>query len=228
MGKWIDRAVLTAFIAAALYLLFLSAFGSVLASAGMSFTCCALLIHARRKKPQRMTRQQAKTLLECWAYGPDDEAKRRIESLTDLSDAKLIYLPKHPTAVLSTSDVFSAWKAGRGEQKLVLAAPCHTDGRARTFAHTLQHPDVTILDSSRLIPLIRKSGLTASGTPHPRYRLHRLCTLMAELPRRRPWYKSLASGAVLMLLYLFSGSVSYLFLATAMLFISGVSLRARP
>lgn len=227
MGKWIDRAVLTAFAAAALYLLFISAFGSILPAAALSFVCCSLLIHARAGRPGRLTRHQARTILERWAYGSDDDAKAHIEALIDVSSSKLVYFPKHPTATLSMSDIFNAWKSGRGEDRLIIAAPCYADGRARTFSRTLQHPCITILDASRLIPLIRKSKIPSPAPSRPSDFLRRLGALLSELPRRRPWYKHLASGLLLILMYLFSGSIVCLILATAMLFLSGVSLRTR-
>lgn len=229
MGKWIDRTVLTALIAAILYLLFLSAFGSIIPAAGMAFICCALLIHARRGKSGRMTKHQAQMILERWAYGPDEEARIQIEALVVDSepDAKLVYLPKHPTATLSISDAFNAWKANREANKLILATPCYADGRARTFSRTLQQPNVILFDTSRLIPLIRKSSLSAPRSPSGRRLLARLRIALSELPSRRPWYKSLAAGIGLMLVYLLSGNAAYLILATSMLFLAGVSIRSR-
>jgi len=229
MGKWIDRAVLTSLAAAAFYLLFLSAFGSIIPAACMAFMCCALLIHVRRGRPGRMTKRQAQTILEHWAYGPDDQARAQIELLigTGKPGEELVYLPKHPSATLSMTDAFSAWKSHRSAKKLILASVCYADGRARTFARTLQEPYVAILDAARLIPLIRKSSIPVPHSPGRRRLAAKLRLTLSELPSRRPWYKSLAAGTGLMLVYLLSGNAAYLALATAMLFLAGISIRSR-
>lgn len=229
MGKLIDRTVLIALTAAALYLLFLSAFRSIIPAACMAFLCCTLLIHTRRGRPGRMTRHQAQTILEHWAYGPDEQARVQIELLIGPGkpDGELVYLPKHPSATISMTDVFGAWKANRSTKKLLLASVCHADGRARTFARTLQEPSVVILDASRLLPLIRKSSIPVPRSPGGRRLAAKLRLSLSELPVRRPWYKSLATGIGLMLVYLLSGNAAYLALATAMLFLAGISIRSR-
>ena len=229
MGKWLDRALLTSLAAAALYLLFLSAFGSILAAACMSFGCCGLILRAFRGKAGRMTRHQAKTLLDSWAYGPDDDARASIARLSGISGAnpKLVYLPKHPTASVSVSDVFGAWKSARGQNRLIIAAPCYSDSRARVFARTLQQPSAELLDAPRLISLIRRSELKAPQIPRGRMILKRFRIILSGLPGRRPWYKSLGAGLALMLVYLVSGNAAYLILSVSTLFLAGVSIRAR-
>lgn len=229
MGKWIDRAVITGLAGAALYILFLSTFGSIIPAASMAFVCCAILIRLSRRRSGKLTRQQAKSILEGWAYGPDEEAQKKLAALISKADpeSSLVYLPKHPSAEFSVSDVFSAWKKHRGAQRLNLASPCYASGRAHIFARTLQEPCVTIFDAARLIPLIRKSDIQAPHSPQSRILLHRLHMALSELPERRPWYKSLAAGIGLMFIYLISGLTAYLILATAMLFLAGVSIRRR-
>lgn len=229
MGKYLDRAVLIVLTASALYLLFLSASGSILTAACLSFLCCATLLHFLRKKSGRMTRRQAQALLTLWAYGSDDTARTNLENLTGISsaDAKLVYLPKHPSASLSVSDVFGAWKSSRSQSHIIIAAPCPSDSRARTFVRTLHHPSAEILDAPKLISLIRRSNLNAPPLPHGRMILNRFRALLSELPLRRPWYKSLTVGTALMFVYLISGNTAYLILSISMLFLAGVSIHAR-
>lgn len=229
MGKWIDRALLTALAAATLYLLFLSAFGSIIPAACLSFACCALCLYALRGKAGRLSRHQAKAILESWAFGSDEDARTQLEAIVKGIDpeATLVYLPKHPAVELSVSDVFNVWKANRSADRLILASTCYACGRARVFSKTLQKPTLLLLDTARLIPLIRKSGLSISNDPGTNTRIPRLRMMFCELPDRRPWYKSLASGLGLMLIYLISGLTAYLILATGMLLLAGISLRHR-
>ncbi len=228
MGRWLDRALLFSLAAFALYLLFLQAVGNVLLAAGLSFVCCAMMIQLRRRHAGqvRMTRVQAGMILESWACGPDDEARKQIAELIR-KDGALSYFAKHSSATLGVGDVFSAWKSHRGEGHLILAATCHSDGRARTYAATLANPSVEILDAAKLIPLIRRSSIPPPHAPAGRQFFRRIRDIFAALPERRPWYKSLLYGLGLMLLYLVTGSAAYLVLAMGMLLLSGVSLRAR-
>lgn len=229
MGRWIDRAVLTAMTAFFLYLLFVSAFGNIILAGGMSFFCCALLLrfqHGRGEK-YRMSKLQAQTILENWAYGEDDAAKAQLESLIGKSTGEVVYLPKHPTTTLSMNDIFSAWKGHRDAEKIIVAAVCHSDGRARTFAATLQAPTVEIMDAARLIPILRRSTLPPPHTLRGWQLFLRLKSLLMELPSRRPWHRNMMFGFGLMLVYLLSGSIAYLILSIGALFLAGVGLRVR-
>ncbi len=229
MGRWIDRAVQIAFIALILYLLFVSAFGSILASCCLSFACCALLFHHRRIRGEkyRMTKPQAQAILERWAYGSDVEAEVQIKALLSKRQGELVYLPKHPTATLSMGDVFGAWKGHRDANKLIVAAVCPSDGKARTFAATLQLPSVEIVDAQQLIPLVRRSTLAPPRMPRGKQALDKLKLRLSALPNRRPWHRNLLIGLGLMLLYLITGSAVYLFLSIGTLFLAGIGLRIR-
>lgn len=227
MGKWIDRSVLLALTAAALYLLLLQAFDSIVIACALSFICCGLLIHARsaRGDKYRMTRMQAQTILERWAYGPDADALAQLCILLKDTDGQPVYLMKHPSQQLGLSDVFGAWKSHRDRSRLVIAAPCYADGRARTFARTLQNPTVEILDAAKLIPLIRRSDLPAPRAPHGRRFRSRLKEALTALPGRRPWPKNLRLGLLMLLVYLITGSAAYLLLAVGALFLAGAGIR---
>lgn len=230
MGKSIDRIVLTALLAAALYLLFLQSFRSVWLACVLSFVCSAMIVRRVLRAPRcaRMTTAQASALLERWAYGPDDEAEAHIAGLLAPGEGcKLVYLPRHPAAAISMSDVFSAWKAHRRESRLILAAPCRADGRAKTFARTLQEPAVEIADAPRLAALIRRSGLEPPHVPPFSAWFARLRLAVCALPERRPWKQSALYGLLLIPVYLITNNPAYLFLGLAALFLAGVSLRLR-
>ena len=228
MGKSIDRIVLTALLAASLYLLFVQAFRSVWLACALSFACSAMILRRVLRAPRRarMTTAQASALLERWAYGPDDEAETRIAKLLDHGeDCALVYLPRHPAAAVSMGDVFSAWKAHRRENRLILAAPCRADGRAKTFARTLQDPSVEIADAPQLVALIRRSGLEPPHVPRFSAWLAKLRLAVCALPERRPWKQSALYGLLLIPVYLLTSNPAYLFLGLASLFLAGISLR---
>lgn len=229
MGKWIDRAAISALTAFGLYLLFLTAYESMPTALLLTFACCIILFTTRTKRKShfRMTRFQAQMLLEQWAYGPDCEAESQIRTLLAGSEGDIVYLPRHPSASISQGDVFSAWKSHVGTDRLILSAPCYADGRARTFAATLRNPPVRIVDAAKLIPMIRKSELPIPRSSKGKQLLRRLRACIAELPGRRPWHKNLLTGLGLMLVYLITGNGAYLALSVASLFICGVSLRVR-
>ena len=83
MGKIIDRVVLTALLAAALYLLFICAFQRIWLACALSLVCSAMIVRRLLRRPvfTRMSAAQAGALLEQWAYGPDEEAKAHIAEL---------------------------------------------------------------------------------------------------------------------------------------------------
>ncbi|MBQ9951038.1 MAG: hypothetical protein IJO98_02720 [Clostridia bacterium] len=229
MGKWIDRAAMAALTALGLYILFLQAFGSVPAAAVLSFACTLMLVRRRslRGAKYRLTRMQAEAILQKLAYGDDAEARCRIALLTNCPEAELVYLGKHPTASVGTGDVFGAWKSHRGEQRLVLAAPCYADSRARAFAKTLREPSVEIADAAKLIPLLRKSGWDGQETGSFSARFSRLKAFCSDLPCRRPWPKNLLTGLFLLIFYLFTGNILYLIVSMGMLLRAGAGIRAR-
>ena len=230
MGKLIDRITLTALIAAALYLLFVRALQSVWPACALSFVCSAVIVRHLLRRPRcaRMTVAQANLLLERWAFGSDDEAEAHIAGLLDPGeDCALVYLPRHPAAAISMGDVFSVWKAHRGEKRIVLAAPCRADGRARTFARTLQEPAVEIADAPRLTALIRRSNLEPPRAPRFRAWFAKLRLAISALPERRSWKQRALYGLLLFPVYLLTDNPAYLFLSLAALFLAGVSLRLR-
>lgn len=230
MGKIFDRILLLALCAAGLYILFITAFGSIALACILSFLCCALLMRRRMRTPgHRMTLQEAQAVLAQWAFAPDDEARADIARLLKLpeDDASLRWLPRHTSASVSVGDVFSACKSAQGQERLVIAAPCYADGRAKVFAKTLTEPAVEIYDTAKLIPLIRRSGLE----PPKAHRFHhlrgKLAAVLCALPERRIWWKNALFGLMLLPVYLLTGNGAYLFLAIGALFLAGLGWRAR-
>lgn len=230
MGKTIDRAILFIVITAAVYTAFIQISGSIPAAILLTLLCGLLLRRALRGRLPRkkLTTLEAQALLKQWAFAPDSEAVEAIASLMRIEKPEqLIYLSRSPAVALSISDVFNAWKAHSGEDKIILSAPCYADTRARTFARTLKAPCVELLDAAKLIPRIRASNLQPPRVPLGRAMLSRLQSILTELPGRRPWHRSALIGLGLLAFYWITANPVYLFLAIGMLFLAGVTLRLR-
>lgn len=173
-----------------------------------------------------MSAMEARSLLEKWAYSDDGDVRRTLEALTEKTDS-LVYISKHPSASLTVSDVFSAWKANRKQASILIACLCRAESRSKTFARTLSEPSVEIADTARLIQLIRRSDLRPPDVRRVKYVWNRLRLAFADLPSQRSWKKSALSGMMLMPVYLLTGASAYLFLSIGMLFLAGVSLKTQ-
>lgn len=175
MGKWIDRAALTALIASTLYVFFLNAgFGIPLsclsAFAGM---CLGRYIWGRRPRRHRVSAAQAEAALSAIADMDAVEGKRALKRLArrDLEGGSFIALQRHPSDRVTAADLFDLHKAHRGEDRLVVAATCPIDPAAVDYVRSCNGPGMTLLDSSALCRAIRKTGLYATE----------------ETPERAPW-----------------------------------------
>lgn len=231
MGKTIDRIVALAAAALILYLLFARAFGSILPAYIASFVCCAALIRLMRRRAgkMRMTAAQAGTILRGWAYAPDEEARIHVERLLEVEPggSALVYLSRHPESAVSIGDVFNAWKKHLGEDRILIAATCHADAKARIYAASLKNPAVEIADAQKLIARIRRSDLTPPSFPRGRALMDRLKRALTALPYRRSWRRNGWFGALLFGLYWLGGNPAYLFLGMSALFLAGIGLRGQ-
>jgi len=176
MSSFIDRAALSLLGAAAYYLFFLNATGSIPLACGVAFTCTALSRMLLRRLPiiHRATAAQARAELMRIAGLGDEDAGKALEALIlrrwPGEPFRLAPVVKHPEATLSSGDVLNAWKANRDAERLVIAATCPCEPRAAVYARELGNPIVAIMDSRRLTRLLR--ALPAEQLP--------------RLPRRRP------------------------------------------
>lgn len=229
MGKLIDRFALFALCAAAFYIFFLNAWHSIPLACLLAFLCCALLRPVLRNRPSRWrcSIAQAEVELLRIAELPEPEAEpllRRLilQKYPDTSFC-LATLLKHPSASISTGDVFSVWKAHRNEDALVIAATGTADARALMYAQELTAPRVALIDRRILLRIIRETGMCASApTPTPLGK--RLRRFWANLSARHIGPKNALFGLTLLGMYLLVGNPLYLVLSMAILFWFGISL----
>ena len=231
-GRRIDELAFGGLAAAALYLFFLNAWGSIPLACGMAFACAALLRGLYRAKPPRRAASAARVrgALMRLAGLPDAEAQQALEALVrgrwPGEDFTLVPVLKHPESALSAGDILNAWKANRDAARLVVAATCPAEPRALAYAHGLREPAVAVVDSRALGRILRRS--LPPEAPPPRVRLvDRLRRLAARVASSRVTPRSPLLAAALLLYYLRGGSPLCLPAALALLAHAGVALAQR-
>lgn len=228
-GKIADRIMFTLLGGTLLYLFFLNAWGSIPLACALAFLSCLSMRFLIKKRPVRYkcTRRQAESILLSIAVSDDDSAH---EALKDLIFKKypgesctLVPVLKHPSASLSTGDVFSHWKKHRGEERLLIAATCVSDARAVMYANELRSPKVAVIDRRKLLRIIRTSCPPPEKTA-PASLITRLKSIPGRLSLRFSAPKNALFGVLFILMYLFSGNGVYLFSGLFSLFMFGCAL----
>ena len=232
-GRIVDRAALGAACAVGYYLLFLNAWGSIPLACGLAFACGLLTgwLVRRLPLPRRVGIAQARAELLRLAALPDAEAAqalcRLVQGRYPGEAFSLTPVLKHPEATLSSGDVLNAWKANREADRLVVAATCPCEPRAALFAARLRDPAVAVVDSRRLLGILRRcpaDALPRAERPGLPRRLRHLAARAACAPVSP---KNAAVAAMLMAAYLLTGNPWCLFPALAVLFHLGVALFQR-
>ncbi len=232
MGKRIDRWVLAALGTAGGYLFFLNAWGSIPLACLAAFAACLLARRALGLLPdrQRGSLARAREALP-WLAGMDEAAAAaRLEPLIRArwpgEAFRLAPVLKHPEASLSSGDVLNAWKANRDAARLVIAATCPCEPRARLFAGELRAPAVAVLDSRALMKLLRHSDVRPPEAPMPPLGT-RLRRGLARVAAARVSPKDGLIALALLALYLLRGHPASLFASLALLAHIGVALIQR-
>lgn len=232
MAAYIDRIVFSSLAAAGLYLFFLNAWGSIPLAMALAFACAALgrrLIAARpRRKHASLNRVRGELLR--LAGLPDAHAQAELTALVKSRwpGEHFVLAPvlKHPEATLTSGDLLNAWKANREAARLVVAATCLAEPRARVYARQLRSPTVAVVDSRVLSQLLRKTLPPESPTPRTPVR-QRLRHLAARAATVRVSPKNALLAAAMLMLYLRGAGPLYLFGALALLAHLGVAIAQR-
>ncbi len=230
MGGRVDRWALSALGAAALYLFFLNAWGSVPLACAAAFACCALAWRflSSLSLPRRASRAQVAARLLRLASLSDAEAQAELFELVQGrwpgERFQLTPVLKHPEASLTSGDILNAWKANRGAGNLVVAATCPCEPRAALYAAQLRAPRVAVLDSRALTRLLRKAPrLEDAPPPPPPPVLQRLRLMAARCASARVTPKNALLAAALLFMYVRRGQPLYLFCALALLYHFGAA-----
>jgi len=230
MASFIDRSALSLLGAAAYYLFFLNATGSIPLACGAAFACTVLSRMLLRGLPiiPRATAAQARAELMRIAGLGDEDAGKALEALIQRrwpgEPFRLAPVLKHPEATLSSGDVLNAWKANRDAERLVIAATCPCEPRAAVYARELGNPVVAIMDSRKLTQLLQ--ALPAEQLPRlPRRRpgtILRKLWIGVESSRFSP--KSALLALSMLGIYSLTGNGWYLFPALAVAAHAGIAL----
>ena len=230
MGEIIDHAALSAVGAAGYYLFFLNAWGNIPLACALAFVCTALSRRLLKglSLARRASAAQARAELLRIAGLPDADAEAALNALIrerwQGESFRLAPVLKHPEASMSSGDVLNAWKANRDAERLVIAATCPCEPRARLYARQLSAPAVAVVDSHRLTRLMRTLPAVRFPRP-PRLRLsQRLGMLWAGVVSTRPSFRSALLVLALLFAYAVDGNALYLFSGLAVAAHAGTAL----
>ena len=154
IGKWIDRAALTALGAAGFYLFFLNAGLGIYASCALAFVCMVLLRQVIRGIPvkRRVSKARAEAALMSIAMMGEDEAREALVRLTGQED--IIPVLKHPEGAYTVDMMYELWRKHGDVARVVVT--CTAEGKAREFA---KERGIELIDREKLIKRIQRTGL---------------------------------------------------------------------
>ena len=232
MAVFIDRTALGLLCGTGYYLFFLNAWGSIPLACGLAFACTALSLRLIRGLPslRRASGAQARAELLRIAGLDDAAAEGALSALIRRrwpdEAFRLVPVLTHPEATMSSGDVLNAWKSNRDAGRLVIAATCPCEPRARLFAGELRAPAVAVLDSRALMKLLRRSDVRPPEAPLPPLGT-RLRRGLARVAAARVSPKDALIALALLALYLLRGHPASLIAFLALLAHIGVSLIQR-
>ena len=232
MGGRIDRMALMALETTALYIFFITAWGSVPAACVSAFATMALL-RALLKRPAQVRRRctplQAEATLRKLALLDEEEAKDIIEPMLrrkyPQARFEVVPLLRLPDGRVTRGDVLERWKRHRGAQTILLAATCDADPRALPFARELSRPTVAVADRRLLMRLLKEYG-PPEGTelPDPPAFRARLKSAWNSAAALRVSPKAALYGLSLLGMYIVLGGPLYLVSALTLFAVFGVSM----
>ena len=225
-GRIVDRAALTLFGTAALYLYFLNAGLSIPLSGLAAFLCACAARWLIRHRPRRYRcdagQARAALLAIVQREDAEDALRALVAALRPDDPRPVVPLVRHPEGTLSAADVLTLWRAHRGGPDFTLAVSCAVDPRARSFAEGLVGPSLQIADARQLAGVIRRTGMYLPEHRPPASVLSRVRGIFSALTRRPPGPRVPLFGLSLMAGYLATGKVSYLAAGLCLLGLSGV------
>lgn len=214
-GRWIDCFVASISGAALFYLLFLGAGLGIALSAALSFVSTVLLRYVIEHRPRRyaLTLAQAEDALEAMLRMDEAQSNRAVKRLAEAArlpeGAEIVVHLRHSSGRLSADDALQAWRAHRGEDRILIAATCAATQECRALASELRQPEVRLIDRPVLLRCLRRVGTDVPRDAPPSWR-HRLRCRLASALRRRASPRVLLYGLGMLMLYLRSGRWMYL------------------
>ncbi|MBQ4090158.1 MAG: hypothetical protein IJC56_09835 [Clostridia bacterium] len=239
MGRAIDRVIFFAAAVFILYLLFISATGSIFAALIMTFTAMVLLKKLISRVPRehfsqkRRARMSAESIIEQLSLADHSDARAALNrliahSFPDAPDGIAYeYILSHPSAALSPAEIISIWQGHKCEQRLLIISLPAAGADVFSLASRLQSPEITLLDGRMLARLIAEhpGAIEPDATYIKAYTPARRHIRLARAASRAKAGKCALTGAFMLILFMISGAAPYLIGSMLLLFIAGLSLR---
>ena len=237
MGRRIDRFVLTALLAGALYVFFTNAFQSIPVASAAAFISMAILKKLSSKLPRerigRKRRNLAGAQAECEALslGKRDDSEMRIREILRKAygeipgGTQIWVILRHPAGrKISADDIAEIYRGLHDCSKAVIVSTANADNTAFSMAEKLEKPKLRLIDGEQLAKLI------ALHDPHPspskpskRKRFSAFKTAAGKVKTG----KCFTAAVMMFTLYCLNGALAYLIGALVMLFLAGVSIKKR-
>lgn len=239
MGKKIDRFVLTSVLSVGLFLYFEAAFRNRFVAVILSLLCCMTVLKTlsllRRQinrtnwQQKRLLRKRSGGYLMEMACMEADEALPIVQELVSDaydSDAPVSLELLHPSFQLTQSCIFKKWREFRGADRLIICTTGKCSSESRIFASTMKAPKLAIIDGDILSQLIAAHPeIIPSVQSESRQRLLKLNHLAQLIFNRRNAPRGLLFSFSMLVMYVFSGNISYLCASLFLLFTALVSFR---
>ena len=238
MGKKIDYFVLTAGITAALFLYLLPALGSI-AALIVSLMGCIILNRIIRGinralsgcsfMKKRRLRKDSRSALMFLASMEEASACEKLSRLIEKIYGRhynVAVIQCHPSTALHEEDIFHIWKQNRNCEELIICATGHSDAGCRSLASELHQPKTALIDAGALSQLIAEhpEGMFPENNVHFRRRL-KLQHIRDLFLNRKNAPRCLLMFLSMLMIYIFSGNIFYLFGAMFLLFVALASLK---
>lgn len=233
MAARIDRIAAIGLVAAAFFLFFRAAFGSIVPALGLTAIALTLLrtvyLTGKRRfgraRARRLAREKAaRALVRAWAFTPDTvlAKKHLMAAYPQQADVNVVLLPLHTAAPsLDAGHLLNLWRARRGQNRLAVLTTGSVDAAARALVPTLDHPQVALLDGKELASVLVKSALPLPDSPEkPAKRRFAL-----PKPNRKRAPVCALYGLLMLGMYWLLGRNLYLVIALVLLGLSALGMR---
>ena len=239
MAKRIDRIVLMALGAFALFSFYMGAYENEWAAGILAFLSVVLARrflqgcrwNGRRVKRNKAQKQAEATLLR-WAIEGDgmDEARALLKAAYPGEDCGAVaVVARHPHGrPLDAEDVLDAWRKHHGEQRLTLLSTVPAGTEAMNTAAERKYTSIALLDGERLRALLARFPI-AGAEEEPREQEHapagggrkriRVVADRKSVPRHG------LLSAMLLAMYFVLGNPLYLAVALVLAMLAGIGLR---
>lgn len=241
MARKIDLIALTLTASAALWLIFMDAFGSIPIAAILTFIT---MISLRKiifaipwsnfSRPRRAKQAAANSLKNLTLKDPA-EARREIAEIIKKSypgekqPYSLSIILRHPSGQPITPDeIIGEWKSRKSSHRLVIAATVKASKESLSLCESLENPKIRLIDAPGLISMLAKQNPDPKKAPTaPKRTLKkRLSSIFAAASRARPGKCSLYS-ILMALLFFLTASPAYLAACLVLIFIAAIALKHR-